>query len=218
MKYHGGHFVLMFIAWILINLILRVLILAKGGFNNALSKDNPILQSVTEVIAFAVSIFVTALITPMISTGFIFNGPRHTVHALEPVFGAHQTVYNMIPGPLKAWETFSLSMFVIGWAIGAVFGTLGLVMMLVPCFAKVIEILGKVVGLIGLVLLVPGLLTFVGWICWVLMLLTGQVWGGSKSDLPWWSWHEQMVAFIQGNKLVPNVLDKIIHSCFGKLY
>merc|ERR1712039_680924 len=107
-------------------------------------------------------------------------------------------------------------MCVVLFAISATFSSLALLLELIPigvkpAFVRVQRLFSQVIGLLWLI---PGLLTLVGWICWVLMVMTQKVVGGDNVLV----WHEQMVAFIQGNQVIPNVLDKIIQPCFGRLY
>lgn len=221
-KYQEGQFLWVILFWMVGNAILVLLIVVK----NSIKTNTFSIGTATNIFSmefyFAVWLFITALITPLVSTGFIFNGPKYPVpEILKPVFDEHYKVYSMNLGPIKAWTTLSLAMYVVLFVITAVFSTLGLILELIPfdirsVFGRVQTIITSVLGLLCLI---PGLLTLGGWVCWVLALVMPEILARNTVlwDL-WHLWHEQMVAFIQGNEVIPGVLDKIIQPFFGKLY
>merc|ERR1712176_1043235 len=168
-------------------------------------------------IGIVAMIIIVAFITPVFSTGFVFNGPRLSIPpACASWFDMHRAVYVENIEPLKAMTLLALASAVVGWACIVVSQTLKYLSLVSATLAKIPLFLLRVLGFIQtVVLFVPSSVITVCWFAWLFVILTGDK-GKLISDI--FALTEKTVSLIEFNDVGPALLSKMVYASFGKLF
>mmetsp|Transcript_59751 Transcript_59751/g.105966 ORF Transcript_59751/g.105966 Transcript_59751/m.105966 type:complete len:253 (-) Transcript_59751:141-899(-) len=159
-------------------------------------------------------LFWGALITPVYSTVFVFNGPKY-VHMVpfSYIFEMHAGVYKMATQQLLTITTMALPCLILWVGTRITTKYISWFIMICPSqklnswASNMIQVLPQAMDL---VLAIPLLLLFCGWVCWLTMLLTGRI----RGEKTVFRLMLHLLLWIEGH--THNLSSRIAFSVFGK--